>query len=221
MNTLVSIVLSKDGLAHRRGWPTSSLELRHSQAEHIPITMGHTSETVGRVIHLELHPTTQDAWIVGHIDEDVREEIHVRVGTEVRSVAHPLYLSAETDCRAVDSTDIVLRSVGIVSLTARVAAQPATILPGPCDHAGAERRWNLERGYLRSLLGRAAAGYQERRARAPIIVRDPGAPDLSRLDPRTSTEAWDAMDDSHEAIRRKLGRIGPLEYRPGYITAVR
>jgi hypothetical protein len=229
--TAIGICLTKDGLASRRelvqgdgrpevrtaAWRTSSLDVRHSQAAHVPVTEGHDPwSEIGQVTYLE-RSKNGDLWCVAHLDDDVRAAVNVRVGSETRAVPVPLYWSVEWDTR-MDGTDVVLRSVGLVTSTARLAAQPIQLLPGPCDHTGAERRWNLD-GYPRELLRRAGAGYMERRRRAPIIVRDQAAPDLSRLDPDTP-EAWQVLHDSYEATRRKLVRPVPLEYRPGYITSV-
>ena len=137
-------------------WATPSSEVRSVQNPEIRIDRDHDHRWVGEIIYLERRDG--NLWAVGHIDDRVRAEVHVKVGDDLVTLDHDLYWSPERIGGADDG--ILFTSIALTASPARIAPKPVKILEGALDHRDAPRRWNHTLGWHeRELLERAANTY--------------------------------------------------------------
>lgn len=214
MNTVFGELFTADGLAttqvlvqgpsrpevRRHHWASPASELRAIQAEHVPIDLSHDGRPRGELVHLERRHGR--VFAVGHIDTDVTATTAVRVGDHTVHLETDLFWSAERRSTE-DFRDLILDSVALVPATARLSAQPVTILPGALDHRAAPRRWNLPSGYPRDLLERAATSYCDRRLEGggPLVVHD---------DHRGSAPATTAL--TRNTIETRSAEVADVSY---------
>jgi HK97 family phage prohead protease len=151
-------------------WSTPALEVRSVQAPRIPIEEGHGGEVLGEVIHLQ-RDSSERLWAVAHVDSSIIPAVYVGVAGETVVVEHDLFWSAERSS-TLEDTDIEIRSIALTPQSARVSAQPVKFLPGALDWRGAADRYQLESGFKKDLLTRAAVTYADRPRGAPIVVYD-------------------------------------------------
>jgi phage head maturation protease len=155
-----------------RAWATPAAEVRTVQAPRIPIDFNHDGRPIGELIYLER--SAGNLWAVAHVDQRIRPAVSVEVGGIATAVSTPFYFSASR-IGTPDFRDVLIDSVALTELSARVAAQPVTFLSGMLDHRGAADRhaWALKDGFTRDLLTRAAHAHLDRRRGDPICVNDP------------------------------------------------
>jgi hypothetical protein len=157
-------------------WTTSADEVRHTQPARIPVTWGHTTETLGEVIHLERHDGS--LWAVAHVDDDVRPEVTVIVAGEERAVETPLYWSALYSSTQ-DLRDIKIIALALTPSPAQVSTLPVEFRDGEIGYPDAPTRFGLRQTYTRDLLFRASQAHVGRRWHRdrPIVVHDDGTDD--------------------------------------------
>jgi HK97 family phage prohead protease len=179
MRTVIGILADELGAAfdlgsHRRAWSSPAAEYRSVQRKHIPVDRDHDGRWVGELRYLERN--AGNLWAVAELDAE--PFVRVRVGGETRSVEAPMYWSAERYSTPQD-TDVILRSVAIVSATARVAARPLRWCEGDLSHRGG---WHglseLEQGLVR----RAGEANLKRFGKPGLVIHDetPVASDPAR-----------------------------------------
>jgi HK97 family phage prohead protease len=145
----------------RKAWATPAAEVRSVQAPRIPVDRDHDHRWCGELIHLER--AGGNLWAVAEVDDSVTSEVHVRVGSELRSAEVPMYWSATR--RGGDDYGIELLSVALTPTPARVAARPVTFREGRAHLAAGRTSDPFER----ALLKRAAEAQLTRHGR-PIVV---------------------------------------------------
>lgn len=229
MKTVFGIFASQDGLAWTqeleqgalrpelrfKAWSSPASEYRTVQPARVIVDQEHDGVPVGEVVHLE-HGPGGNAWCVAHVDDAIVPEVRVKLGPgNVVSVPHDLYWSAQ---RRETPGGLELMAMSLTTSPARLGArtQPVVFLPGQLDHRSAWKRWNLQYGYRRDLLERAANGYWERRfaGGGPIVVhhRDDAQPPALELRRTSRVEIRHATAvDVHRARRELDVVIAPAE----------
>lgn len=217
MQTCFGVLATKDGCGSGAGryWSTPAGRYHEVQEQTILIDRDHDGRAVGEAVYLERDRKGR-LWLVAHVDDHVLPVTGVRVGTELRHVATPLYWSASRI--GDDVNGYVLTSVSLTVSPARVGArsrgEAVSFLPGELDCRSAPNRWNLD-DRTRGLLLRAAEAVRFRNPGGALVIRD------------AATVALEGCTLERGAARQLLEPArrygGPLRYSPPFkgITSVR
>jgi hypothetical protein len=184
-----------------KAWASPGFALRSVQPAPLRIDLDHDHRWCGEAVYIERRGNG-DVWLVGHVDDSVRPEAHVRLGDELRSVETAVYWSAT---RIGDEHDgVELLSVAITPSPARVCAKPLTFLPGRLDYRGCTRRWKLDSSHAELLERATAAHLERRRSGGPLVVH-------------TDTDGPSHIDETFASRGAQHGR---LEHWPPHANSV-